>query len=182
MRSKGLGALVLSAAVIGLAMPASALAAKPAATTGAAANVTFQSARLNGSVDPNKEAATYYFQYGHDDRARDADRAGRGRRRRQGRGASVTDIGGLAPVTRYYYRIVARNNSGTTLGKRRSFTTRRQPLGVSLAATPNPVTASDSATTLSGTLTGTDNAGRKVVLQASPWPYTRASRTSPTSR
>ena len=76
------------------------------------------------------------------------------------------DIGGLAPLTKYFYRIVARNNSGTVLGKRRSFTTRRQPLGVSLAASPNPVPARSSTTTLSGTLTGTGNAGRKVVLQA----------------
>ena len=64
MRSKGLGALVLSAAMIGLAAPASALAAKPAATSGAATKITFASAHLKGSVDPNKEAATYFFQYG----------------------------------------------------------------------------------------------------------------------
>jgi hypothetical protein len=172
MRSKGLGALVVSAAVIGLAAPASALAAKPAATTGAVANVTFQSVQLRGSVDPNTEATTYYFQYGPTialgaqttpTPAGGGDKAVR----------KSVDIGGLAPVTKYYYRIVARNNSGTTLGKRRSFTTRRQPLGVSLAATPNPVKAASSATTLAGTLTGTNNAGRKVVLQANPWPYTQ---------
>ena len=64
MRSKGLGALVLSAVVVGLFVPASALAAKPAVTTGAAANVTFNSARVNGRVDPNNEATQYYVQYG----------------------------------------------------------------------------------------------------------------------
>ena len=171
MRSKGLGALVLGAAVIGLAMPASALAAKPTVTTGAAANVTFQSARVNGSVDPNNEAATYYFQYGTTIAlgSQTATTAAGGGNRAVRRSV---DIGALAPVTRYYYRIVATNNSGTTLGKRRSFTTRRQPLGVSLAATPNPVKAASSATTLAGTLTGTGNVGRKVVLQASSWPYT----------
>jgi hypothetical protein len=170
MRSKGLGALALSAAVIGLATPASALAAKPAVTTGGAANVTFQSARLNGSVDANREATNYYFQYGPTIALGAQTPA-----TPAGGGANAvrvsTDVGGLAPVTKYYYRLVAQNNSGTTLGKRRSFTTRRQPLGVSLAANPNPVKAASSATTLGGTLTGTNNAGRKVVLQASAWPF-----------
>ena len=83
------------------------------------------------------------------------------------------DISGpRAGQTKYFYRLVARNASGTMLGKRRSFTTRRQPLGVTLAATPNPVKAASSATTLFGNLSGTGNAGRKIVLQASAWPFT----------
>ena len=65
--------------------------------------------------------------------------------------------------------------SGTVLGKRRTFVTRRQPLGVSLAATPNPITLG-SGTTLAGTLSGTGNAGRKIVLQSNPWPYTQGFR------
>ena len=170
MRSKGLGAL-LSAVVLGLVIPAAALAAKPAATTGAVSKVTFSTAHLKGSVDPNKQATTYYFQFGTTIAlgtqtapvaAGNGDKAVR----------AAADLTGLAPVTKYYYRVVAHNNSGTALGKRRSFTTRKQPLGVSLAATPNPVPFKHSATNLSGTLTGTGNAGRKVVLQSSSWPYT----------
>ena len=171
MRSKGLAALVAGAA-LGLVLPSAALAAKPAVTTGGVKKLTFQSARLHGSVDPNKEAATYYFQYGPTI-ALGAETtpvaAGGGDKRKH----VVTDIAGLAPVTKYYYRIVARNNSGTVLGKRRTFKTRRQPLGVTLAASPNPVPARSSATTLSGTLSGTGNAGRKVVLQANWWPFTQ---------
>ena len=170
MRLKGLGALGLSAIVIGL-LPGSALAAKAAVTTGAAANVTFQSARVGGSVDPNKTATSYYFQYGTTpalgtETAMTPVGAG-------DRGVRVSvDLGGLAPTTLYHYRIVGQNASGTTLGKRRTFTTRRQPLGVSLAATPNPITLG-SGTTLAGTLSGTGNAGRKIVLQSNPWPYTQ---------
>jgi hypothetical protein len=170
MRSKGLAALVAGAA-LGLVLPSAALAAKPAATTGGVSKVTFQSARFNGSVDPNKQATTYYFQYGTTIALGYQTQpipAGAGDKRRH----VVTDVGALAPVTRYYSRIVARNSSGTVLGKRRKFTTRRQPLGVTLAASPNPVPARHSATTLSGNLSGTGNAGRKVVLQASQWPYT----------
>jgi hypothetical protein len=170
MRLKGFGALGLSAIVIGL-LPGSALAAKPAATTGAAANITFQSARVIGSLDPNREATNYYFQYGTTvalgtETAPTPAGAGNGVVR-----VSV-DLGGLAPTTRYHYRIVAVNASGTTLGKRRTFTTRRQPLGVSLAATPNPIKLG-TGTTLAGTLSGTGNAGRKIVLQSNPWPYTQ---------
>ena len=170
MRSKGLGAL-LSAVVLGLVVPSAALAARPAATTGAVSKVTFSSVHLKGSVDPNKQATTYYFQFGTTIAlgtqtapvaVGNGDKAVR----------AAADLTGLAPVTKYYYRIVAHNNSGTALGKRRSFTTRKQPLGVSLAATPNPVPFKNSATNLSGTLTGTGNAGRKVVLQSSSWPYT----------
>jgi hypothetical protein len=81
-----------------------------------------------------------------------------------------TDLSGLAPATRYHYRIVAQNASGTALGGDRTFTTRRQPLGVSLGAAPNPIFAGQG-TVLAGTLTGTGNAGRRVVLQNNPWPY-----------
>ncbi len=170
MRLKGFGALGLSAIVIGL-LPASALAAKATVTTGAAANVTFQSARVGGSVDPNKTATNYYFQYGTTPALGTETAAtpvGAGDKAVR---VSV-DLGGLAPTTRYHYRIVAQNASGTTLGKRRTFTTRKQPLGVTLAATPNPIKFG-SGTTLAGTLSGTGNAGRKIVLQANPWPYTQ---------
>jgi hypothetical protein len=170
MRFKGLRALGFSAIVIGL-LPGSALAAKPAATTFGAANVTFQSARVGGSVDPNREATNYYFQYGTTV-ALGTETA----MTPAGAGANAVrvsvDLGGLAPTTRYHYRIVAVNPSGTTLGTPRVFTTRRQPLGVSLAATPNPIKLG-SGTTLAGTLSGTGNAGRKIVLQSNPWPYTQ---------
>ena len=148
MRSKGLGAL-LSATVLGLVMPAAALAAKPAATTGAVSKVTFSSVHLKGSVDPNKQATTYYFQFGTTIAlgtqtapvaAGNGDKAVR----------AAADLTGLAPVTKYYYRVVAHNNSGTALGKRRSFTTRKQPLGVSLIATPNPVPFKHTATNCQG--------------------------------
>jgi hypothetical protein len=170
MRSKGLGA-VLCTVVIGLVLPAAALAAKPAATTGTATKRTFSTVHLNGSVDPNKQQTTYYFQYGTTIALGSQTAAvavGNGDKAVH----ASTDLAGLAPVTKYYYRVVAHNGSGTALGKRRSFTTKAQPLGVSLTATPNPVPAKNTATLLKGTLSGTNHAGRRVVLQSSTWPYT----------
>jgi hypothetical protein len=178
MRSKWLGArasaLALIAAVAALVMPGAAMAAKPTATTGGAANVTFQSARVNGSVDANSEATNYYFQYGTS-RAYGTETAMTPAGARANPVRVSVDLGGLAPATRYHYRIVARNGSGTALGGDRAFTTRRQPLGVSLAASPNPIKVG-VGTTLAGTLSGTGNANRKVVLQSNPWPYTQGFR------
>jgi hypothetical protein len=170
MRGKGLRALGLSAIVLGL-LPGVALAAKPGAATGGAANVTFQSARVAGSVDPNGTPTNYYFQYGTT-LAYGAQTAATPAGAGQSAVHVSTDLAGLAPATRYHYRIVAQNASGTALGRDRTFTTRRQPLGVSLAASPNPIPFG-KGTVLAGTLTGTGNAGRRVVLQSNPWPYTQ---------
>src|SRR4051794_41736166 len=50
-------------AVLGFTGSAQA-ASKPAATTGGVAALTFQSARLIGTVNPHGAATTIYFQYG----------------------------------------------------------------------------------------------------------------------
>ena len=163
---------MLLAVAVALLAPATASAAsKPGVRTGAVANVTFNSATLNGRVDPNQADTTYFFRYGTtrvftNDTAMTAVGAGN-----SFVGVSVT-IAGLAPATRYHYRLVAQNRLGTTLGEWRTFTTRRQPLGVTLAANPNPVVPGGS-TTLAGQLTGTNNANRDVVLQSNPFPYTQ---------
>src|SRR3954454_20459629 len=137
MRGKGLGAL-LSAVVVGLVIPAAALAAKPAATTGRATKITFNSAHLNGSVDPNKQQTSYYFQYGTTIALGTQTAAvpvGNGDKG----GHASTDLAGLAPASKYYYRVVPHNGWGTALGKCGSSRSREQPLGVSLVPTPNPV-------------------------------------------
>jgi hypothetical protein len=133
--------------------------------------VSQQSVTLTGSVNPRGAATTYFFQigttslYGFNTAVAPA---GNGSRR-----VAVTAlVGALAPATRYHYRLVARNRHGLVTGGDRSFKTKPQPLGVSLAATPNPVPFGGS-TTLAGTLSGTGNVGRQVVLQANPFPYTQ---------
>jgi hypothetical protein len=76
-------------------------------------------------------------------------------------------------LTRYHYRLVAQNASGMTVGGDRTFRTLPQPRGLTLAGTPNPVPAG-GATTLGGAMTGSgDIAGRQVLLQANPYPYTQ---------
>src|SRR5918992_2140395 len=171
-RSTLLKLTMLFAVLLALLLaPAAAQAARPGVTTGGASNVTFNSAALGGRVDPNRAETTYFFQYGPTRVALTNSptlSAGAGRRSR----AVIIGIAGLAPFTRYHYRLVAQNADGTSVGAWRTFRTRRQPLGVTLAANPNPI-APGASSTLAGQLTGTNNAGRDVVLQSNPFPYTQ---------
>jgi hypothetical protein len=152
--------------------PATAAAAeKPVVVTGAAANIQPSTVVLTGAVNPRGAGTTYFFQYGTTrlfGLTTPAASAGAGNARVR----VAVPVGALAPFTRYHYRLVAQNAEGMTIGARRTFRTRRQPLGVSLAASPNPVRVG-GVTTLSGVLSGTANAGRDVVVKSNPWPYTQ---------
>jgi hypothetical protein len=155
-----------------LLWPAWAQAAtKPAVTTGGAANVAQTTATLTGTVNPHGAATSYFFQigatsvYGVNTAVAPA-----------GGGSSAkkvaAPVGALAPFTTYHYRLVARNPKGLAKGRDRTFRTLRQPLGVSLSATPNPV-AFGRPVTLSGVLSGTNHGNREVAIQGNPFPYTR---------
>ena len=155
-----------------LCAPATAAAAeKPTVTTGAASSIEPTTVVLNGFVTPNGANTTYYFQYGTSSlyglvTPATVVNAGSGR-------VKVTAaVGELSPVTTYHYRLVAQNAQGASRGKHRTFKTKKVPLGFSLAATPNPVTAG-GATTLAGVLSGTDGPDRRIIVKSNPWPYTQ---------
>jgi hypothetical protein len=164
-------ALRAGALALALTLPTAAQAATaPVATTGGAANVAQLTARLTGSADPNGAATTVQFQYGTTSAygAVTPEQVVTG----DGKKTVTADISGLAPATTYHYRLIARNDKGLSKGADRSFKTKVQPLGVTFAATPNPV-LTGGLTTLAGQLTGTGNGGRDVVLQSNPFPYTQ---------
>jgi hypothetical protein len=160
----------VAAGLLVLLLGADTAMAAPAATTGGATNITSGSARLAGSVDPNGQATTYFFEYGttrrYGSRTPDSS-AGKGANPRN----VTADVGGLAPNTTYHYRLVASNAGGVVSGEDRTFKTRRQPLGLQIGATPNPVVFG-FPTTITGTLTGTGNGGRQLILQQRGFPYT----------
>jgi hypothetical protein len=167
----GLGLPLL--ALLALALPASALSlSPPAVTTGAAHTVSYSSATLTGSVDPHASNTTYYFQYGPT-KAYGAQTA----LADAGAGAAAVPVSvpvsGLQPLTVYHYRLVAVNGVGATTGADRAFTTTKVPLSLQILVSPNP-TVFGSTTTVQGTLSGTGSAGRAVVLQQTPFPYTAA--------
>jgi hypothetical protein len=169
MRTRVIAVAAVAATALA-ANVATAPAAAPQATTGAAGSITAAAATLTGQVNPGGESTRYYFEYGrtrrYGSRTPDAS-AGSGTAARR----VATRLTGLRPNTTYHYRIVALNPSGVTSGADRTFRTRPQPLGLQITATPNPVTFG-SATTITGTLTGTGNVGRAVQLQQRPFPYT----------
>lgn len=164
---------IIAALAASLALPglAQAQATKPTVSTGAAANLTPSTATLLGRVTPNGAQTTFVFQYGLTKlytAATPVTAAGAGNA-----AVSVTgDLAGLAPATTYHYRLVAINRVGTTNGADRTFKTKPQPLGLTLAATPNPV-GFGQPTVLGGTLSGTGNAQRQIQLEANPFPYTQ---------
>ena len=164
-------ATVLIAA--GLLAPAAAGAAtRPDVTTGPVANKAQTTVTLTGRINPNGAETTYTFEYGTTrvygaQAPAPAASVGKGTTRK----AVAVDIAGLAPATTYHYRLVASNAKGVRRGADRTFKTQRQPLGLTLGASQNPV-APGGDTTISGTLSGTGNGGRQVVLQSNPFPYT----------
>lgn len=159
----------LAAAAVALIAPASALAAPPNVNTGGATNVTQTTAQLRGSVNPKGNPTFSYFQYGttkvYGATTPEVDR-GAGQQAVR----VADDIAGLTPFTTYHYRLVARYGTKVVVGKDETFKTDRQPLGLTLGASPATVFA-NSPTTISGNLSGTNNGNRDVVLQANPFPY-----------
>lgn len=161
--------IALVGAAVALAAPAAALAAPPTVTTGAANEVSQTTAVLRGSVNPKGNPTFTFFQYGtsklYGAQTPQTDR-GSG-----GSPVTVADpVAGLAPFTVYHYRLVAQHGQSLVLGQDRTFKTDRQPLGVSLAANPATVFANGD-TALSGTISGTGNGGRQVILMANPFPF-----------
>jgi hypothetical protein len=170
-----IGAYGLTAAVTGLlALPAGALGASaPAVATGATSAVGYGTATLNGSIAPRGSDTSYYFQYG-------PTRAYGGQTPlAQISALPVTassvrvsaPVSGLQPLTVYHYRLVATNAAGATSGADRTFKTAAVPLSLQILVSPKP-TLYDTTATVQGTLSGTGNGGRAVVLQQNPFPYT----------
>jgi phosphodiesterase/alkaline phosphatase D-like protein len=101
--------------------------AAPTVTTKAASSVTDSSARLNGSVNPNGQATSVYFEFGTSTSygtKTPAASAGAGTSARN-MAAAVSALTGGAT---YHFRIVATSAAGTTLGTDLTFTTTGRPV------------------------------------------------------
>jgi hypothetical protein len=172
-RRRLLTALALGPALLAL-LAVSAVGAQAAGpakvNTNGAREVSYGSAVLTGSVNPNGSNTSYYFQYGvtraYGSQTAIAD-AGAGSKAVAVRLA----ISGLQPITVYHYRLVAVNGAGATIGDDEKLLTTKVPLSLAILASPNPVTFGGPVT-VQGALSGTGNADRTVVLQANPFPYT----------
>jgi hypothetical protein len=164
-------ALTAASCVLAMALSSSATAASlPAVSTGGAREVSYGSATLTGSLNPNGSDASYYFQYGptklYGGQTAIAD---------AGAGIHVVTVRlavtGLQPLTVYHYRLVAVNGAGAAAGSDRTLLTTKVPLSLQILASPNPVLFGGSIA-VQGTLSGTGSANREVILQASSFPFT----------
>ena len=93
----------------------------PAVTTGNATNATRSSARLNGTVNPEGQATTYYFRYGTTTSyglQTSPASAGSG----SGLVGVNATISGLTANTVYHYQLVAQNAGGTSFGSDQTVT------------------------------------------------------------
>jgi hypothetical protein len=102
-------------------------AATPAVTTKPASGVQDTSAKLNGSVNPNGQATSVYFEYGTS--------TGYGTKtavKSVGSGTGSTGVSasivGLAASTTYHARLVATNGTGTSTGADVTFATTGPPI------------------------------------------------------
>jgi hypothetical protein len=142
-------AAFLISALLCLAFAANAFAASPpGVATRAASSIGPTTAHLNGVINPNNQATTWYFEFGTTSNygtKTSAQSAGSGSK-------SVNEssaLTGLSGGTTYHFRIVASNASGTSFGADQSMVT------VSPPAVQTAVTENIEPT--SGTLTGSLN-------------------------
>jgi hypothetical protein len=142
----------------------------PSASTQGAASITYQGAVLTATVNPHGTSTSYYFQYGNSIAYGGVTALGVAGSGSSGVSAA-TSVGGLAPATTYHYRVVAVSTAGTAVGADRTFKTLKVPLSLAIAAVPSTTPYGDPAL-IEGTLSGTGNGNREVILQANPFPYT----------
>lgn len=95
----------------------------PYVATAPAGELSSRSATLNGTVNPNGQAATAYFEYGptssHGGRSRNLDVGSDSNPH-----AMSLDVGGLTPGTQYHFRLVVTNADGSFFGDDQIFATR----------------------------------------------------------
>jgi plastocyanin len=122
----------------------------PTSTTGAASSIGQTGATLEGTVNPQGKATTYHFNYGTSTSyglQTGEVSAGEGEAAK----AVSAPVSGLAAGVTYHYQLVAKNDSGTTPGVDRTFTTIPAP-GAPTAITGSAGGLSETDATLSGTV------------------------------
>ncbi len=118
---------------------ATTLTAPPTAVTDPATNVTHDSARINGTVNPNGNNTTAYFELGIDTSyglfTTSPISLGSG----TNNVIIFADITGFSPETTFHYRVVADSAGGTSYGNDVSFTTNPLPGTIQVNAKLNGV-------------------------------------------
>src|SRR5947209_4307691 len=142
-------AVAATCALLALLAPAALALGEPVASTGNATAITPTSATINGTINPEGQSTTYYFEYG-------TTTSYGTQTAMAGAGSGTADvkvstaIESLTPNTTYHYRVVASNASGTTLGADVSFKTPKPPAPV--VVTRHATNVTQTSATLNGTV------------------------------
>ena len=165
-------------------------AGAPAAVTGSATSITARSAKLNGSVSPNGQATTWYFEYGTTIAygTKTASKSA-------GSGTKATAVSsspsGLRAATTYHYRLVALNGSGTSFGSDKAFRTAGPPfartgptldIGMSSARPTGAVNPQGRRTTWYFEYGTTTRYGARTAAKSAGSTFTEQSVSAPISR
>ena len=125
------GGMILSAGV----EVAAAAALAPTATTAQVSAVHPTSVTVNGSVNPNGTATSWYVQYGVSTNAAYGSQTASKSAGAGNVNVKVSDLlVGLSPATSYHYRFVASSSAGTAYGGDGTFNTSAAPAVVTGAA------------------------------------------------
>jgi len=101
---------------------------QPTVNTNPASNVNSTTVKLNGRVNPNGAQTTYWFEYSQDSLLGSLIGSGTAVQTLGAGSSNVNvnaDVSGLAKDTKYYYRLVAKNDKGTVQGVIMSFTSKK---------------------------------------------------------
>jgi hypothetical protein len=183
-RTRAIGRLATAAAALAcLALPSAALAAgEPTAhfSTGGVSHVSGTTAQLQGAVNTEGLATSYFFEYGptttYGSKSKEVAVPIPAPLKVVKVGQTVTGI-----LPGYHYRIVGRYTAhdgkvvGPVPGADRSFTggkTSKLKFVVAKGREEQISTTYGSLLSLGGSLTGLGNAGKPLSLQATPFPFT----------
>ena len=171
-----LGAVLAAAAAMLLpfassqAIAATKTSGVPRVSTGGVGHVRGGSGLLEGTINPRGLSTAYSFQYGPT-----ASYGSQTPTVTLPAGSTVVKVGQTVTglVAGEHYRLVATNSAGTSDGRDRTYSATKVKSKISLVK-PTQASPYGSTLTLSGSISGTGNANRQVVLQVSPFPYLAA--------
>ncbi|HTW43558.1 MAG TPA: hypothetical protein VMD79_14730 [Solirubrobacteraceae bacterium] len=149
---------------------------KPPKVVTAGDHVSGTTDELDGTVNPENGETTYWFEYGPTNKY-ESGKSATGTLKAQP--AETTDVSETVTGMQagWRYRLVAQNGQATVDGHEKIFSVKTGKKKANKTALnlpqPEPVLVGETLI-LSGTLTGTGNSNREVVLQESPYPYRSA--------
>lgn len=147
---------------------------RPSVATRTPSPVSANEATLLGRVNPQGQDTTVRFEWGTSTKYGNTTPA-----QAVGNGTSTitvpATITGLKSNTKYYFRTVASNKTGTSRSSARSFTSGRG-LGALTIQTSSPNIAWDGTVTIGGTVAGQAPGGVTVALMRLDHPFTAAFR------